>query len=339
MLLSSLSPLTEGLRDFGRGAPGRLYRSAGLPPADTAEGGAYQEILRNCNRAAFSQKDVAWCGCYADTLYRLSPPRATVDALAISPFAGPGYMSLITELPGGNAVFECTDKHFRGTNPRQSYREKPTACLVAETPRDDGRTDCTYRAAWGTFLVPDDICRPRFTSRSWGSEEVDCAAGGAVAAAQTGARRWTQGAYTMIDWETNVPDDFEPPLPKDARESWPLEMRFLTREGPGQLTSQSLGEIVEFEILGKMLMPNDPMFAAFPGAFNALRAEGALVLTCTWTTGRGSVSRGYYWYEVTPAYVREKVYTPFLERSLNELGTGGRVARVVDPDKHHLVGE
>ncbi|QFU00783.1 hypothetical protein FIU83_03935 [Halomonas sp. THAF5a] len=314
--------LAEGLRDFGRGAPGRMFRSARLPPADTAEGGAYREIIRNCNRKAFSEKDAAWCGCYVDTLYRLSPPQATVDALASDPFAGASPIHRITALPGGDAVFECTAQHFRAGDPRESYREKPTACLVAENPRDDGRTDCVYRAAWGTFLIPDEVCRPEFTSRSWGSVEVDCATGGTVAAAPEGARRWTQGVYTTIDWENAVPDDFEPPLPKDARDNWPLQMRFLTRKEPGQLTRQSLGEISEFEILRRVIMPNDPIAEAFPGAFSTLRAEGALVLTCTWTTGRGSTMLGHYWYEETPGYVQDEAYPPVLAELFTPIGEG-----------------
>ena len=312
--------LADGLRVFGRQAPGRLFRSAGLPPADLPEGAAYQEILQNCIRGSFSEAEYGWCGCYVDTLYALSPPRETVDALAQDPFADGTHIDRILALPGGDAVYDCADRHLRGPDSRQSYRDKPTACLI-DTVTDAGGTDCVYRAAWGTFSLPGPTCRPQITSRSWGSVEVDCGKAGAPAAAVEGPRRWQNGVFTMIDWEDPVPDDFEPPLPEDARQSHPLEMRFLTREAPGQLTRMSLTILTEPDLFaGRLIMPNDPLFDVVAPTLMQIDREDGLILTCNWTTGQGTARRRSYWYQTLPPSVGSGTLDPRMAEALSQIG-------------------
>jgi len=296
--------LARQLIAFGREAQARAHLTERMPSPASRKGRAYSAILQNCLRPAFGNAEYAWCGCYVQTLHTIGTPSPVLDALAENPFLdGATYMTwLVRNVAGGAALYDCSKVFVGNLDWREGHAPRPTACLVNQAPADRGGMVCRYRAAWGEFTMGSSACEPEVSSRRWGFRELDCAAGGVIAQPSLAPRRWSDGAFTMIDYEHSVAEDFVPPLPPDARHSWPLQVRFFARDKPGLLKSMSLGPLTAAEFM-TMRMPFNLLNASGP-EIAAIDREYQLILTCTYKA-TGGASSHIYWYETKPRHVGE----------------------------------
>ncbi|MGB7933907.1 MAG: hypothetical protein WCH04_17105, partial [Gammaproteobacteria bacterium] len=272
--------LARQLIAFGREEQVRTYFTPTMPSPDSPEGKAYSSTLANCLRSAADDTEYRWCGCYVQTLHSLNPPQSVLTALADNPFVdGATYITwLVRHVSGANALYSCADKIPGYGKWRESRFPRPTACLAGEEPSDNGGRQCHYRAAWGEFSLTAEQCAPEISSRQWGTREVDCSVGGAIARPSREPRRWQDGAYTKIDYEHEMPSDFSPPLPDDARAIVPLTIRLLYRKTPGTLKWVSLTPLT-LATFAYMDMPFELQTSNTLGRdIGAIDREGALLL-------------------------------------------------------------
>lgn len=304
--------LARQLIAFGRIAHTRMHFTERMPSPTSPEGKAYGAIFENCTRPSVDDRAYAWCGCYVRTLYSLKPDRRTLNALAENPFVdGSTYMSwVVRNVPGGEALFDCERTLHGKLDWREAYAPRDTACLVGDKPISGEARECRYRAAWGEFTVTGAHCAAEITSRLWGYRELDCAAGGAMATPSAGPREWRKGIFTMIDYEAELPPDFVPPLPDDARDKVPLQVRLLRATRPGGLKSMSLTVLTDTDLM-LMGMPFNLM--AHSGAeITAISQEGALILQCAYKAQKG-VQYETYWYEQVPQHVSSGRLNPAMQ--------------------------
>lgn len=323
--------LARQLIAFGREAHARSYLAERMPSPASREGRAYSAILQNCLRPAFGEAEYAWCGCYVRTLHAIRTPGPVLDALAQNPFLdGQTYMSWVAgNVSGGGALYDCEDVFVGHLDWRESRAPRPTACLIDQAPSQSGGMECRYRAAWGELTMGGQACEPEISLRRWGFREVDCAAGGAIAEPDLAPRRWSEGAFTHVDYEYAVDADFVPPLPADARESWPLEVRFLTRDGPGLLRSMSLTPLTASEFM-MMSMPFD-LLNASGAEIAAIDREDQLILTCSYKASGGGVRSYVYWFETLPRHVGEGRVGPQFAPYFARIGGPVAVCPAHDP--------
>jgi hypothetical protein len=290
--------LGKQLIEFGRLAHDRMFLTERMPSPDSPAGLVYARMFENCARQSPDNEMDGWCGCYAQTIYRLKPAPGVLEYLSRNPFVdGRTYMQWVAQnLPGGRAVYECTDKF--PFDDRRLYRApRTTACLVDKRSLTDGTQLCTYRAAWGEFSRTDQVCRADINSREWGYREVSCTDGGRVTSREE-PREWKDGFWLNIDYENPVSETFVPSLPSDAKQKQPLSVRFLKREAPGLLKEISLQRVTNFNVPMK-----DPRVVPLLDAdVRALSEEGALMLACTYNDPP-AVRVRRYWYEKIPAHV------------------------------------
>jgi hypothetical protein len=212
-------------------------------------------------------------------------------------------------LPGGEALYKCAST-LPNWDWREAYAPRTTACLIDDRAAPDGARECRYRAACSVFTITSDRCAQEISSRGWGYREVDCRAGGGVAAPRFAPREWRRGAFTMIDYETELAPDFVPPLPADARAKHPLLVRLLNRETPGLLQSMSLTVMTDADL---MIMGTPPNLLRQSGPdIAAIDREKALLLKCTYKSQQG-VQRKTYWFERVPKHVQDGQVNPALQ--------------------------
>jgi hypothetical protein len=304
--------LARQLIAFGRIAHTRTHLTERMPSPTSPAGRAYAAIFENCARGSLDDRAYAWCGCYVRTLHSLNPPERILRALEQNPFVdGSTYITWIARtLPGGNALYQCERTLVGKPDWRDAYAPRTTACLIDDKSTADGARECRYRAACSVFTITGDRCAPEISSRRWGYREVDCKAGGGVAAPRFAPREWRRGAFTLIDYETEVAPDFVPPLPADARTKHPLEVRLLKRETPGLLQSMSLTLMTDADL---MIMGTPPNLLRQSGPeIAAIDRESALLLKCTYKSQRG-LQRKTYWFERVPKHVQNGQVNPVLQ--------------------------
>ena len=304
--------LARQLIAFGRIAHTRSYFTERMPSPTSPAGQAYAAIFENCARGSLYDRAYAWCGCYVRTLHSLNPSDKVLRALAQNPFVdGSTYMTWVaSNVAGGNALFQCASTLVGKPDWRDAYAPRTTACLIDDRATPDGARECRYRAACSVFTMTGERCAQEISSRSWGYREVDCKAGGDVAAPRLAPREWRRGAFTMIDYEAEVAADFVPPLPADARTKHPLLVRLLKREAPGLLQSISLTVMTDGDL---MIMGTPPNQLRQSGPdIAAIDREKALLLKCSYKSQKGVRSK-MYWFERVPKHVENRQVNPALQ--------------------------
>jgi hypothetical protein len=313
--------LARQLVAFARVAHTRSHFPARMPSPTSQEGKAYAAIFENCSRSSLDSREHAWCGCYVRTLHSLKPADQVLQALAQNPFVDAStYMLWVARnVTGGRALYDCSTSTPGFDGWRDGYAPRTTACLIRETPVAGDARECRYRAASGVFTVTSDECKAEISSRQWGYREVDCQAGGVVAAARVGPREWRRGAFTAIDYEGEVDPTFVPPLPPDARAKAPLTVRLWKRDTPGLLKAMALTVLTN----GHLVVLGMPLtLGQMTGTdIAAIDREGTLVLQCDYKADKG-VRVKMYWFEKTPTHVQGGRINAALQPYFAQIGEG-----------------
>ncbi len=307
--------LSGSIVKFAKRAHRQTYLDGRVPDLDTPAGRPYGEIFGNCARQAPDNEYDEWCACYVRKLSNLSPSPAVLASLARNPFVDGSYLtSMVGAVPRGATLYECNDETPRRDFWRDGLAPRTTACLIREESAGSGEKRCHYRSAWAEFFLTGKQCESEISSKRWGYREVDCGRQASEVAPTIKPREWKDRVFQFVDYESEVPDDFAPELPKDGFKRAPLFMRFLKRETEDLIKSVSVVEFTSLADFGGPIMGE-----GVESDVLALYEEKAVVLTCGYAAGPGFVRNTFYWYKTVPRLVRSGKVHPESRPYLNKI--------------------